>query len=109
MTNIGVTAMPMDPQWDWRFPLRREFPLETYHFTRLKYLEFLQNKSGSWRVMIAEYQPDIHQKPVPIAFAIWDVTNVKKLHMRLMPHLSQGLSMDLHCEYILVCRLTALT
>jgi hypothetical protein len=95
ITDIALAAMPMDPQWNWRFPLRQEFPMDNYTFTRIKYLEFLENKNGHWRAMIAECQPSGQQKAIAIAFAVWDVRNIKKLHIRLMPHLPQGMSMDL--------------
>jgi hypothetical protein len=79
MTAIGLAAMPMDPQWNWRFPLQREFPQDTYHFTRSKYLEFLENHDGSWRVIVAEYKPGEQETGIPIAFAVWNVENTPKL------------------------------
>jgi hypothetical protein len=79
MTAIGLAAMPMDPQWNWRFPLQHHFPQDTYHFTRSKYLQFLENRDGNWRVMLAEYKPCGQAKSIPIAFAVWDMRNVSKL------------------------------
>ena len=93
LTEICLAAMPMDPQWDWRFPFRKDFPEDTFFFTRAKYLEFLENTSGYWRVMVAELQSPSAQAAIPIAFAVWDVRNVKKLQSRSL-HRQLGLCLN---------------
>ena len=69
MVNIALEAMPMDPQWNWRFPYWREFPEDIRFFTRRKYEEFLHDQ-GSWMIMLAECD-DVER---PIAMAIWEVS-----------------------------------
>lgn len=78
MLDIGLSAMPMDPQWNWRFPHRLQFPEDTRHFTRQKYREFLENKTGRWQVMVAEVKPENDVPPVTVAMAIWDVGSIKR-------------------------------
>jgi hypothetical protein len=77
MVDIALTAMPMDPQWNWRFPYQSEYPEDTRLFTRWKYEEFLQDE-GNWMVMLAECE----FANQPIAMAIWEVSALgyPKLH-----------------------------
>jgi len=77
LLEIGLAAMPQDPQWDYRFPYRHQFPNDTRLHTRERYREFLENRSGNWFVSLAEhYSNSPYAKPVPVAFAIWNVSNV---------------------------------
>jgi ribosomal protein S18 acetylase RimI-like enzyme len=82
MVSIAVAAMPLDPQWDYRFPHRRSYPEDTWLFTRRRYREFLEN-NRRWWVVLAELVANPQGKPgsrvdhpKPIAFAIWDITHV---------------------------------
>lgn len=77
MVDIALTAMPMDPQWNWRFPYQSEYPEDTRLFTRWKYEEFLQDE-GNWMVILAECE----FANQPIAMAIWEVSALgyPKLH-----------------------------
>jgi ribosomal protein S18 acetylase RimI-like enzyme len=77
MVEIALAAMPQDPQWNWRFPYRLQFPDDTRGFTRVKYKEFLQDSDGQWRVMLAEGRElDGQARPKAIAMAIWNVKNL---------------------------------
>jgi hypothetical protein len=77
MLDIGLAAMPLDPQWNWRFPNRHCFPEDHRKFTRSVYRDFLENKSGNWLVMLAEITgQDSLTSAVPVAFAVWNLTNL---------------------------------
>lgn len=71
--HIGLAAMPMDPQWDYRFPYRRAFPQDQRDATRRRYREFLESEL-QYSVYIAETFGS--HGPVPVAFAIWDISNL---------------------------------
>jgi hypothetical protein len=101
MATIALAAMEMDPAWGFRFPLRKVFQEDTYEATRAKYQEFLENANGNWRVMIAEIKSIGQQKALPIAFAVWDVSNVGKLQIRSHTRRQPGMCMI----YILMLRL----
>lgn len=82
MVSIALAAMPLDPQWDYRFPHRRSYPEDTWLFTRRRYREFLEN-NRRWWVVLAELAATPQGKPgnrvdhpKAIAFAIWDITHV---------------------------------
>ncbi|OCK79234.1 hypothetical protein K432DRAFT_383259 [Lepidopterella palustris CBS 459.81] len=80
MLEIGLAALPMDPQWNYRFPYRCIYPNETRKFTRLRFQEFLENKDGRWRVMLAEGEDA--QGPIQtrlMAFAVWEIFNWRTL------------------------------
>lgn len=79
LVDIAVAAMPMDPQWDYRFPLRRHYAQDTHDFTYLKYQEFM-NSPQMWRIMVAEADVattgSLNEKQEIVAFAIWEVSNL---------------------------------
>jgi GNAT superfamily N-acetyltransferase len=77
MVDIGLAAMPLDPQWNWRFPHRLAFPDDHRKFTRSTYRYFLENKAGNWVVMLAEIVVPGEQGSVrPAAFAVWNLANL---------------------------------
>jgi len=78
MLNVGLAAMPSDPQWNWRFPHRHQYPEDTRHFTRQKYREFLEDKTGRWQVMMVEGVSDKDTSPVTMAMAVWDVGSIDR-------------------------------
>ncbi|KAF1978800.1 hypothetical protein BU23DRAFT_188644 [Bimuria novae-zelandiae CBS 107.79] len=78
--EIGLNAMPLDPQWDYRFPFRRVFSHDQRDATRKRYQEFLEN-AEQWSVSIAEIV-DNHDA-IPIAFAIWDIANLTGYNSQL--------------------------
>ncbi|QDS69341.1 hypothetical protein FKW77_003640 [Venturia effusa] len=78
MLDIGLSAMPMDPQWNWRFPYRLQFPEDTRRFTRQKYREFLEDKTGRWQVMVADIKLENDKAPVTVAMAIWDMGSINR-------------------------------
>ena len=77
MLDIGLTAMPLDPQWNWRFQHRFYFPEDHHKFTENTYREFLENKSGNWLVMLAEIAAEEWPGSLtPVAFAVWNLANL---------------------------------
>ena len=82
IVNVVLAAMPMDPQWDWRFPKRKQFPEDTKYFTKLKYAEFLHNIE-KWHVMVAEYWTEMPLSTSNIiAVAVWEVANLHRHRSR---------------------------
>jgi len=83
IVDVIMAAMPMDPQWDWRFPRWREYPDDTRYFTMLKYDEFLQDVKN-WRVMVAEVEDATTRrtKGTVIAVAVWGIGNLNRCASR---------------------------
>jgi len=93
IVDVVLAAMPMDPQWDWRFPKRKQFPEDTKYFTKLKYAEFLHNIE-KWHVMVAEYSSEVQlSTSTIIAVAVWEVAN---LHL----HRSRPKLQRIHRSYL---------
>lgn len=42
MTDVMVSAFPMDPQWDYRFPYRLEYPEDHWRCTRRTLAKFFR-------------------------------------------------------------------
>ena len=77
MLDIGLAAMPLDPQWNWRFPHRLDFPEDHRKYTQSIYRDFLENKSGNWVVVLAEIAVQDNPGSVsPAAFAVWNLASL---------------------------------
>ncbi|KAK4171557.1 hypothetical protein QBC36DRAFT_91723, partial [Triangularia setosa] len=76
VTDIIIRTMPLDPQWDYRFPYRHEFPDDHYRFTRLLFEYFLDPAYNDWQVMVVEdsLDPGCEDTRRVISFSVWDVS-----------------------------------
>lgn len=75
LVDIAVSAMPMDPQWPYRFPLREEYPEEHRAHTRVMFKGFFDPPDASWEVVLAEKLglEDATRKE-PIAMSVWNMS-----------------------------------
>ncbi|KAJ4367028.1 hypothetical protein N0V83_007558 [Neocucurbitaria cava] len=69
LANIACAAFPADPQWDYRFPRRKEFPDDTYRCTREGYKSMLEEDGVAINVITT----DVHGAQQPIALAVWEL------------------------------------
>ncbi|KAK4199997.1 hypothetical protein QBC40DRAFT_201648 [Triangularia verruculosa] len=75
VTDIIIRTMPLDPQWDYRFPYRHEFPDDHYKFTRLLFEYFLDPAYDDWQVMVVEDSPEeVRGERRVVSFSVWDVS-----------------------------------
>ena len=74
VTNVILKTMPLDPQWNYRFPWRDQHPKDHYKFTRMLIDYFLNPDYDDWQVMVVvdALQPGGHEQVV--SFAVWDVS-----------------------------------
>ncbi len=79
MLEIVFAAFPMDPQWDYRFPYRLEYPEDYRHYTKLTYKEILENAEGRYCTFVAE-SVSLKDATVvkPIALAIWESSDLTR-------------------------------
>ncbi|KAI9775594.1 MAG: hypothetical protein M1839_000995 [Geoglossum umbratile] len=70
--------MPMDPQWDYRFPRRKEYPQDTSYWTRRQYEDYLDSTKPKYCTMViaVDVDGDECNPPAskPVALAVWDIT-----------------------------------
>jgi hypothetical protein len=75
VSTIALASLPLDPQWDYRFPHAAAFPEDHQKFTRIRYSEYFENQErGGCLIMIAEL-PLIENPTISkaISFAIWQL------------------------------------
>lgn len=73
MATILYEAMPLDPQWNYRFPLRMKFPVDNYGCTCQIFSSALQ-KDGVYINAVTFPSPCLREdEEVPAAVAIWEV------------------------------------
>jgi hypothetical protein len=60
LVDLGLAAMPMDPQWDYRYPHRLEYPDEHRICTRERWERFFRPdpSGGRWVVLFIDYSND---------------------------------------------------
>ena len=80
MVDVGLAALPMDPQWDYRLRYRNQYPEDTRRFTRERLQMFLENEPGKWQVMVAE-PPSREDASISkvAAFAVWQLPPVDQV------------------------------
>ena len=79
IVDVVLVAMPHDPQWDYRFLHKHEFPEDHYKYTRLLFEQFISPANDDWYVMLAESSTFDTSGPGKIvAFAVWDVSYVNQ-------------------------------
>ncbi|KAF3917139.1 hypothetical protein ABW20_dc0108514 [Dactylellina cionopaga] len=74
LVDIAIASFEYDPQWQYRFPYRKEYCGDHRNFTRMYYTEYLVNtRAGDNIVMVAE-APSFENAKVTkvVAFGIWD-------------------------------------
>jgi len=77
VTNVFVRAMPLDPQWEYRFPLRDVYPEDHYKYSKMLIERFL--KDDDWSLIVTEdsLEPGSGEKMV-VAFAVLNVSYKNK-------------------------------
>ncbi|KAF4478558.1 gnat family [Fusarium agapanthi] len=77
IVDVVLVAMAHDPQWNYRFVHKDEFPDDHRKFTRLLYQQFISPLNDDWKVILAEVTiPGMLSKVV--GFAVWDVCYANK-------------------------------
>lgn len=82
ITNVIIKTMPLDPQWDYRFPLRKQYPEDHYKYIRMLFEYFLDPSYDDWAVMVVEEvdPAGCEKKQLKIAsISVWDVSYRNKL------------------------------
>lgn len=77
ITEVALAAFPLDPQWDYRFPHRHEFPEDNQNYTKIGYRAFFNAPKGATYIMVAT-APSLEDPAVTklVAIAVWEVTNL---------------------------------
>ena len=79
VVDVVLSAMPLDPQWNYRFAYREQYLEHHLKYTKLLFQYFIQESYDDWHVMVAESAAgdDITVTKI-VAFAVWDVSYVNK-------------------------------
>ncbi|KAA6413004.1 MAG: hypothetical protein FRX48_02747 [Lasallia pustulata] len=80
LADIACAAFPMDPQWDYRFPRRREYPQDHWTCTRAIYNGFLTDSGdANYLVKVITSKSNEDDSIVkPVALAIWQLQYFKE-------------------------------
>lgn len=81
LADIACAAVPMDPQWDYRFPHRKEFPKDNWNATRLMYKTFMETSGNIINVITVPTEKDGKTVHRPIALAAWELPEDTKSGM----------------------------
>lgn len=80
LADIACAAFPEDPQWDYRFPRRREYPQDNWMCTRQMYNRFLtDSEDNNYLVKVITSQSNEDDRIVkPVALAVWELQYIKE-------------------------------
>ncbi|EGX88205.1 Acyl-CoA N-acyltransferase [Cordyceps militaris CM01] len=93
-------AMPMDPQWDYRFPLRKQYPEDNYGYTRLMMKSFLEAQGVVVKVVTFPAPGLPEEDEVPAALAVWEVEPDKDKKYSLTPTGDKTARRDANFEHM---------
>ena len=57
VTRLAIQAMPFDPQWNYRYTYREQFPNDHYKYTKMLYDQFASIENDDWRLVVVELLP----------------------------------------------------
>jgi hypothetical protein len=81
VATVMVNTMWQDPQWDYRFPYRCDYPDDHKKYTKMLIECFLDPSYDDWLVMVKEDVPGPGMPPQVVSFGVWNVSYVnKRLH-----------------------------
>lgn len=69
ITKLAIEAFPDDPERDYRFPYRLEYPEDQWKWTRVEYEGFLKQPE-SYDILVIEAGQKL------VALGIWDVSGL---------------------------------
>ncbi|KAK6212665.1 hypothetical protein LQW54_005087 [Pestalotiopsis sp. IQ-011] len=82
LTRIAQAGFPDDPEFDYRFPYRKQFPDDNWDWTKQEYKEYLK-QPNKYSVLLATLPPIEEEdkreqklersRPISVALAVWDV------------------------------------
>lgn len=76
VTTVAIAAFPYDPQWDYRYPHRKEFPEAHYKYVRLGFEEYMVRTQAGLNEMLVAVNASVGQESdgdTIVAFAVYDV------------------------------------
>lgn len=71
LADIVCAAFAMDPQWDYRFPHRKEYPEDNWRCTRLMCKNLMETPGIAINVITIPTQNDGEEVHRPTAVAVW--------------------------------------
>lgn len=78
ITDVIIRTMPLDPQWDYRFPYRHQYPEDHYKYTRMLFEYFLDPAFDDWKVMVVEDSLEPGGEVSVVSFGVWDMSYINK-------------------------------
>ncbi|GAB1319222.1 N-acetyltransferase domain-containing protein [Madurella fahalii] len=78
VTNAVIRTMPLDPQWEYRFPYRHQYPEDHYKYTRMLFEYFLDPSYDDWLVMVAEDNLEPGSTASVVSFGVFNVSYLNK-------------------------------
>jgi hypothetical protein len=79
LTTIAQQGFPDDPEWNYRFPARAQYPEDNRKWTRLEYEEYLQQPE-KYAVLVVDAHFNNKGKNAceAIALGVWDISVLTK-------------------------------
>lgn len=81
LTNIACAAFPMDPQWNYRFPHRKEFEKDHWNHTRTTYKNLLATSGNIVNLITVQSEKDGETVHRSVALAVWELPESTRKYM----------------------------
>jgi hypothetical protein len=73
LTQIGIAAFPLEPQWPYRYPYRHQYPEDHIKYTRNRYTEWLSAAATPTCEVVVAEAPSLEDPEVRkvVSLSIW--------------------------------------
>jgi hypothetical protein len=73
LTQIGIAAFPLEPQWPYRYPYRHQYPEDHIKHTRNRYTEWLSAAATPTCEVVVAEAPSLEDPEVRkvVSLSIW--------------------------------------
>lgn len=81
LADLACATFPLDPQWDYRFPRRREYPKDNWNCTRSTFQTFMETPGNVINIITIPTEKDGESVQRAVALAVWELPEAKKTEM----------------------------
>lgn len=78
VTDAVIRTMPLDPQWEYRFPYRHLYPQDHYKYTKMLFEYFLDPSYDDWLVIVAEDSLEPGGSVSVVSFGVLNISYANK-------------------------------
>lgn len=78
LADLACATFPLDPQWDYRFPRRKEYPKDHWNCTRSMYRTYMETPGNIINIITIPTEKDGELVQQAVALAVWELPDERR-------------------------------